>query len=218
MLVLLTGASYGLVPAQAQAQAQQCPGINGWVFDDVPASDPFCGYITWMAENGVTLGCQIIDGSHRLYCPGSNVNRSQMAAFMARLSEALFPLTCATGQAMRWNGTDWVCMADPPGVPGPQGPVGPAGPQGPQGAQGPVGPAGPQGAQGAQGPQGSQGPQGLQGPAGPAGPAGPTGAQGAAGADGSTLLNGTVPPTTQGADGDFYIDTTAGMIYGPKTA
>jgi hypothetical protein len=45
------------------AQAQFCPGTDGWVFDDVLASDPFCGYITWMAQNGGSLGCQIIDGT-----------------------------------------------------------------------------------------------------------------------------------------------------------
>jgi hypothetical protein len=40
-----------------------------------------------MAQNGVTLGCQIIDANHRLYCPGANVQRSQMAAFMSRLAD-----------------------------------------------------------------------------------------------------------------------------------
>jgi hypothetical protein len=68
------------------AQAQFCPGTEGWVFDDVLASDPFCGYITWMAQNGVSLGCQIVDTDHRLYCPAGNVSRSQMAAFVNRLT------------------------------------------------------------------------------------------------------------------------------------
>ena len=69
------------------ARAQFCPGASGppaWVFDDVLASDPFCGYITWMAESGITLGCQIIDANHRLYCPDANVSRGAMAAFMSR--------------------------------------------------------------------------------------------------------------------------------------
>jgi hypothetical protein len=43
-----------------------------------------------------------------------------------------------------------------------------------------------------------------------------TSAKGIIGADGLTILNGVVPPTTQGVDGDFYIDTAASMIYGPK--
>jgi hypothetical protein len=66
------------------AQAQFCPGAPGWVFDDVLASDPFCGFITWVAENGVSLGCQTIDAGHRLYCPNANVSRGQMAAFVSR--------------------------------------------------------------------------------------------------------------------------------------
>jgi hypothetical protein len=47
------------------------------------------------------------------------------------------------------------------------------------------------------------------------GPAGPTGA---AGADGKTVLNGSGAPSSGlGTNGDFYIDTTADAIYGPKT-
>jgi hypothetical protein len=73
------------------------------------------------------------------------------------------------------------------------------GPQGPPGLTGPLGPAG------APGPQGVAGPQGLTGPQGPAG------------ANGNTLLNGTgAPASTVGNDGDFYIDTAADVLYGPK--
>lgn len=58
------------------------------------------------------------------------------------------------------------------------------------------------------GPAGAQGPQGPQGPAGPAG---------AAGANGSTVLSGTgAPSDTTGNNGDFYIDTAAAVLYGPK--
>ncbi len=45
------------------------------------------------------------------------------------------------------------------------------------------------------------------------------GIDGIDGTDGSTVLNGTGAPSGgTGADGDFYIDTTADAIYGPKTA
>lgn len=81
--------------------------------------------------------------------------------------------------------------------------------QGPAGATGPQGPAGPTGAAGPQGPAGPAGPAGLQGPAGP---------QGQAGADGNTVLNGAgAPADTVGHDGDFYIDTTGNVLYGPKS-
>jgi len=69
------------------------------------------------------------------------------------------------------------------------------------GATGPQGPAGATGAQGATGPQGA------------------TGAAGAAGTDGKTVLNGSGAPSSgTGTNGDFYLDTTASQLYGPKTA
>lgn len=76
---------------------------------------------------------------------------------------------------------------------------------------GPQGPAGPKGDTGATGPAGPVGATGAAGPAGATGPAGP------AGADGKTVLNGTgVPASTVGNDGDFYLDTQADVLYGPK--
>jgi hypothetical protein len=89
----------------------------------------------------------------------------------------------------------------------------PSGPRGPAGA---TGATGPQGATGATGPQGATGATGAQGPTGATGPTGPTGA---AGADGKTVRSGSGAPSSGlGVDGDFYIDTTADAIYGPKAA
>lgn len=87
------------------ARAQFCPGASGWVYDDVLASDPFCGYITWMAQNGVSLGCQIIDASHRLYCPNANVSRTQMAAFMNRLATQPDSTSATVGTITKPGGT-----------------------------------------------------------------------------------------------------------------
>jgi hypothetical protein len=84
-LVLL--ASFAMLAILSNpARAQFCPGVSPWVFDDVLTSDPFCGDITWMAQNGVSLGCQIIDANHRLYCPAADVPRNQMAALIYRLA------------------------------------------------------------------------------------------------------------------------------------
>jgi len=94
---------------------------------------------------------------------------------------------------------------------GPQGDQGPQGDPGPQGLQGIQGVQGDPGAQGDPGPQGDQGIQGIQGDPGTPGAAGDPGA------DGRTVLNGTGAPTTEGVNGDFYIDTSAWEIYGPKT-
>jgi hypothetical protein len=134
-------AAFALLVTAVPARAQFCPGVSPWVFDDVLASDPFCGFVTWMAENGVTLGCLVIDAEHRLYCPNSNVSRLQMAAFMKRLGDIrvqavdtgpgllggpildvgtitlaptqLLPTSaCAGNQIARWNGSAWVCSND----------------------------------------------------------------------------------------------------------
>ena len=143
------------------------------------------------------------------------------------------PLTVDNGQLLLNGSTA--------GVEGPQGPAGEDGADGPAGAsayevavtngfsgtesewlaslEGPQGPTGPDGADGASayevavtnGFSGTES-QWLASLEGPQGPAGPDGA------DGNTVLNGSGAPTTEGVDGDFYIDTDANVIYGPKVA
>ncbi|MFD1255701.1 hypothetical protein ACFQ3S_02750 [Mucilaginibacter terrae] len=53
---------------------------------------------------------------------------------------------------------------------------------------------------------------------GPAGGPGPKGDTGAPGVNGKTVLNGIINPSNQtvGTNGDFYINTTTWIIYGPK--
>lgn len=59
----------------------------------------------------------------------------------------------------------------------------------------------------------------LIGPAGNDGNDGTDGVDGDNGADGKTIRNGTGAPSNGlGVDGDFYIDTQAWNIYGPKTS
>jgi hypothetical protein len=48
--------------------------------------------------------------------------------------------------------------------------------------------------------------------------AGIQGDTGAAGTDGRTILSGAVDPTTEGADGDFYINTATSTLFGPKAS
>lgn len=116
----------------------------------------------------------------------------------------------------------------PTGATGPAGATGPTGAMGATGsagAQGTTGVAGPTGATGSQGAAGAQGTQGLAGATGATGAqgtqgvAGSTGATGAVGTDGKTVWNGTAGPTAGvGVDGDFYINTAASTIYGPKAS
>lgn len=64
-----------------------------------------------------------------------------------------------------------------------------------------------------------QGPPGPAGPAGPQGASGSSGSAGAQGAQGLSVLNGAgAPSNALGSNGEFYIDTTANAIYGPKAA
>lgn len=99
------------------------------------------------------------------------------------------------------------CSPGAMGVTGPTGPVGP------------TGPAGPQGVQGIQGPQGAVGATGAAGVAGPTGPSGPTGPTGPAGPQGAGMVTGTgAPSDAVGQDGDFYFDSAAAVVYGPKAS
>ena len=123
--------------------------------------------------------------------------------------------TCPKGTTpIQWNQT------------GPQGPAGPAGAMGQTGATGPAGATGatgPQGPKGDTGATGAIGPQGPKGDTGATGATGQTGPAGATGANGNTVLNGSGPPSnvplaSPGSPGDFYLDTAADVLYGPKDA
>lgn len=101
---------------------------------------------------------------------------------------------------------------------GPTGPTGATGLTGSTGATGAIGASGATGATGETGPTGATGINGATGETGATGIVGPTGATGMDGATGLQILNGTVNPTTEGVNGDFYINTTSYDIFGPKAA
>lgn len=89
---------------------------------------------------------------------------------------------------------------------------------GEQGIQGVQGIPGIQGIQGLTGATGETGAIGPQGPQGETGIQGPTGATGPAGADGAQWLKGTINPVSgDGADGDWYVNTTDGSIWNKVT-
>ncbi len=59
--------------------------VTVWIsagFDDVPQSSLFFGDITWLADQGITRGCN--PPSNTLFCPAEFVTRGQMAAFLVR--------------------------------------------------------------------------------------------------------------------------------------
>jgi hypothetical protein len=64
------------------------------LFADVAPTDQYCRHVHFVAGRGTTLGCG--DGS--TYCPTAQVNRGQMAMFVARAvagSDAAVPVTYA---------------------------------------------------------------------------------------------------------------------------
>ncbi len=83
------------------------------------------------------------------------------------------------------------------------------------GTTGTPGPVGPAGAIGPQGPAGIS--TGIVGPIGPAGVAGPSGATGPAGPQTGALFGGFGPPfDSTGSNGDFYINISSLILYGPR--
>ena len=117
------------------------------------------------------------------------------------------------------------------GAGGAQGVAGPAGGQGVAGSQGLKGDTGTQGSQGVKGDTGAQGIQGLKGDTGATGPQGLLGLQGVKGDTGNTgaagqvmvagsaaLSGATDPAPSLGVDGNFYINTTTNVLWGPKAA
>ena len=66
------------------------PACGTPVFNDVPASNPFCRFIEELARRGVVSGC---GGGN--YCPTAAVTREQMSVFALRtLDPALNPPAC----------------------------------------------------------------------------------------------------------------------------
>jgi hypothetical protein len=75
LLLVLSLAVVVLIPVTAVASHQ---------FTDVPNSNIFHNDIAWLADNGITKGCN--PPANTKYCPEANVTRQQMAAFMHRLA------------------------------------------------------------------------------------------------------------------------------------
>jgi cysteine-rich repeat protein len=68
------------------------PACGTPMFNDVPASSPFCRWIEELARRGVVSGC---GGGN--YCPGAPVSRDAMAVFALRtLDPVLNPPACVT--------------------------------------------------------------------------------------------------------------------------
>ena len=70
---------------------EDAPACTTAPFSDVPVADPFCGEITWLADQGITTGDA--DGRFR---PTAPVSRQAMAAFLYRVVEGPGPPPACT--------------------------------------------------------------------------------------------------------------------------
>ena len=176
--------------------------VGSHQFKDVPSSNIFHNDIGWLADNGITWGCN--PPANDAYCPGDNVTRDQLSAFLHRL---------ATSQAVDAGTVEGMTATELKGQQGDSGSTGATGAIGADGATGPTGATGADGAIGATGTAGAAGATGTTGPTGPTGLTGPTGATGADGAIGATGATGTTGAA--GADGvtpTFYRVVTAAVV------
>uniref|UniRef100_UPI003898D92C collagen-flanked surface repeat-containing protein n=1 Tax=Granulicatella elegans TaxID=137732 RepID=UPI003898D92C len=113
-------------------------------------------------------------------------------------------IDATTGDVYKKEGENWKKIGNI------RGPQGLKGDKGQDGAQGPQGLKGDKGEQGLQGERGQDGAQGLPGRDGRDGAAGRDGRDGR---DGKDVLNGKVDPTTEGKDGDKYVNTESGDVF-----
>jgi len=102
--------------------------IAGAGFSDVADDSVFVDDIQWLANAGITMGCNPPVNDE--FCPKEAVTREQMAAFMHRLAIGR-NVDAATVEGM--TASDLVGQTGPAGLTGPTGPSGPTGPAGPPG-------------------------------------------------------------------------------------
>jgi hypothetical protein len=84
-------------------------------FTDVPDSNIFHDDIGWMADNGITRGCNPPDNDE--YCPDRELIRGEEAAFFHRydgylrdsIEPRMLPTDCEAGQVAEYDGEAWQC-------------------------------------------------------------------------------------------------------------
>jgi hypothetical protein len=77
-------------------------GCTTQTFWDVPTDSPFCGYISWLAGQGISTGYH--DAGHALpgFHPGAAVTRQARSAFLYRMAEGSAEPTGCTTQSF-WD-------------------------------------------------------------------------------------------------------------------
>jgi len=93
-------------------------------FTDVSDDNMFKNDIQWMADNGITKGCN--PPTNDKFCPPDVVTRETMSAFMHRLG---VNQVVDAGTVQGYTAAELMTGAEGPA--GPEGPTGPEGPAGP---------------------------------------------------------------------------------------
>lgn len=84
--------------------------IAGHRFNDVPSEHTFHNDISWLADRGITRGCNPPDNDE--YCPDDDVTRGQMAAFIRRFANTSEPRLVGTEESGRTlNQNTWITLA-----------------------------------------------------------------------------------------------------------
>jgi hypothetical protein len=111
METLLTGRTRALlIVGIAIALMVPAMAFASHTFNDVPDDNVFHDDISWLADAGVTLGCN--PPTNDLFCPTDNVSRGQMAAFLRRFSDHLDVEGLADLVELKANSADVYTKAD----------------------------------------------------------------------------------------------------------
>lgn len=87
----------GLIVGVTALVVAPLTAVAAHVFNDVPESHTFHNDIAWLADAGVTRGCNPPDNTE--FCPEDNVTRGQMGAFMKRFAQYIDAEDGTPGQA-----------------------------------------------------------------------------------------------------------------------
>lgn len=106
--------SLGLMSSASALEPGLCQG-PGYVFIDVENTHPFCAEISWLAHQGITLGCAVHPEYQnvRYFCIDNFLRRDEAAAFLYRLhlnlSLSILPQNCKKNALLQWDGVKWGC-------------------------------------------------------------------------------------------------------------
>lgn len=95
----------GLVALVTALIVAPLTAVAGHLFGDVPDSNTFHDDISWLADTGITRGCN--PPANDQFCPDDPVTRAQMAAFLHRFAGELSPRAAYAAVEDAPDGSDY---------------------------------------------------------------------------------------------------------------